>query len=54
VPQDFLLAYMWMDLAAASYAPSVKSREAIAARMTPDQIAQAQQLARDWKQTATK
>ena len=45
VPQDYVLALMWYTLAA-SYA--VDSRGYVAKEMTPDQIAEAQQLARDW------
>jgi hypothetical protein len=41
---------MWFDLAAArgdSYAK--KSRDKLAEKMTPAQIAEAQRLAREWK-----
>ncbi|MGO9020651.1 MAG: hypothetical protein ACLQVJ_20105 [Syntrophobacteraceae bacterium] len=48
--QDFVQAHMWFDLAAASGDPTgVKSREIIAAKMTPSQIAEAQRLSREWK-----
>ena len=52
VPRSYVLAYMWYSLAAASPigigydAPG--SRDRLAARMTPDQIAEAQRLAREW------
>ena len=50
VPQDDLLAYMWFDLAAAQGdADAVKARDFTSARMTSNQIAEAQRLARDWK-----
>jgi TPR repeat protein len=55
VPQDFIVAHMWFNLAAAR-APGVgyveslaKDRDTIAKRMTPAQIAEAQKLAREWK-----
>ena len=50
VPQDYMLEHMWFNLAAAhgnSFA--VKNRALLATRMTPDQIAEAQRMARDWK-----
>jgi TPR repeat protein len=55
VPQDYILAYMWWNLAAAvswenTYA--IKSRDKVAAMMTPEQIAEAQKLAREWKPTS--
>jgi clan AA aspartic protease (TIGR02281 family) len=52
VAQDYALAYMWHNLAAAqsdNYA--AKTRDELAAKMTPGQIAEAQRLARDWKPT---
>lgn len=50
VPQNFVLAHMWLNLAAAQgYADAVSYRERVAAQMTPDQIAEAQRLAREWK-----
>ena len=60
VPQDFLQAHMWFSLAAASFSdtrnPSVAgprevavmTREMLAERMTQDQIAEAQKLAKEW------
>lgn len=60
VPQDVLQAHMWFSLAAASFSdtrnPSVAgprevavmTREMLAARMTQDQIAEAQKLAKEW------
>jgi hypothetical protein len=56
VPQDFVLAHMWFNLAAASYPASdikgrdkaVNSRSLVAQQMTPDQISEAQRLAREW------
>jgi uncharacterized protein len=55
VQKDFIEAYKWVSLAAAHTQDtnlantSVKTRDALAAEMTPDQIAEAQRLARDWK-----
>jgi len=57
VPQDYTLAYMWLNLAAARYPASeaerrnqaVTHRDMTAAKMTPAQIAEAQRLAREWK-----
>ena len=55
VPQDYIQAHMWFNLAGASGdADGIKERDAIAGKMTPDQIAEAQRLAREWKPTATK
>jgi TPR repeat protein len=55
--QDYIRAHMWFNLAAASFPPSdilsrsaaIKNRDTIASRMSSDQIAQAQRLARDWQ-----
>lgn len=57
VPQDFVQAYMWYNLAATIFsaidnegrAIAVKGRDILAAKMTPEQIAEAQKLAREWK-----
>ncbi len=57
VPQDHAVAHKWFNLAASRFPASeatlrdkaVKIREAIAARMTPAQIAEAQRLSREWK-----
>ncbi len=56
VPQDRVAAHMWLDLAAAQSSGfewdfSVKLRDDVAAGMTPEQIAEAQRLAREWKPT---
>jgi len=48
VAQDFTRAHMWFNLVAVSGdKEAVKNRDLTAARMTPQQIAQAQQLARE-------
>ena len=45
VPQDYVRAYMWSDLAAVSGDEAmVLARDLVASRMTPAQIAEAQQL----------
>jgi hypothetical protein len=55
VPQDYVSAHMWLNLAAAqSFRPEIAKRAAasrsfIAGQMTAAQIAEAQELARDWK-----
>ena len=55
VPQDYVRAYMWFNLAASRLAPGflrdmvVTRREGVAAEMTPEQIAEAQRLTREWK-----
>ena len=57
VPQDYAQAHMWFNLAASRLPSSalrskaVEGRDAMAAKMTPDQIAEAQRLAREWKPT---
>ncbi len=51
-PLDYVLAYMWWNLGAAGGdKQAATNRDAIAAKMTSDQIAQAQRLAREWKPT---
>lgn len=50
VPQDYVRAHMWFNLAGAQGdKDAVKSRDLMAAKMTPAQIAEAQKLAREWK-----
>ena len=56
VPQDYVVAHMWFNLAGAqssgdARAALVKGRDAVEAKMTPEQIAEAQRLAREWKPT---
>lgn len=53
---DNVSAYMWFDLAAAHYPVSdtrhdtaVTSRETLKSKMTPNEIAEAQKRAREWK-----
>jgi TPR repeat protein len=55
VPQDRVQAYMWFHLAAerlpegASRRRAVRARNRTSAQMPPEQIAEAQRLAREWK-----
>ena len=55
VPQDCVQAYMWLNLAASKISlreirdPAVRDRDRVAALMTPEQIAEAQKLAREWR-----
>ncbi len=50
VPQDYVQAYMWYSLGAANGAKaSAMLQDALAKRMEPDQIAEAQLRARNWK-----
>ena len=55
VTQDYVLAHMWFNLAASHTSKNedresvVKDRDSVASKMTPEQIAEAQKLAREWK-----
>jgi TPR repeat protein len=57
VPPDYVLAHMWFNLAASRASASegklreeaVKNRDIVASWMNPDEIAEAQRLAREWK-----
>ena len=49
VPQDKLLAHMWFHIGASSGDEEARSlRDKLAKQMTPDQIADAQRMAREW------
>ena len=49
VPQDYVPAHMWFNLAALQgYVDATKYRGWVANKMTPEQIAEAQKLAREW------
>ncbi|MCP4305497.1 MAG: SEL1-like repeat protein [bacterium] len=53
VPQDYVEAMKWFQLAAAQgHENAKKYRDLVAEQMTPDQLAEAQRLAREWKPTA--
>ncbi len=49
VPRDYVQAHMWFNLAAAQGRKSAfESLDVVAQRMTPEQIAEAQRMAREW------
>ena len=55
VPQDYVSAHLWFNLAAAQgyvdglgFEDAREKRDELARIMTPDQIAEAQRMARDW------
>ena len=48
----YVMAHMWFNLAAAQGDKwAAEARDAVAKKMTPDQIAEAQRMAREWKPT---
>ena len=61
ITRDYVQAYKWVNLVAVHFVPpsdrsgtlqreiAVSARDQIGAKMTPAQVAEAQQLARDWK-----
>lgn len=57
VPQDYIQAHKWFNLASSRFPASmkehregaVKSHDRVTAKMTSEQIAEAQRLAREWK-----
>ena len=55
VPQDYVEAHKWLNLAAARATDkemrdaATELRDAVAGMMTPAQVAEAQNLAREWK-----
>jgi len=59
VPQDYVEAHKCFNLAASRFSASdaenrdkaVKARDSIASQMTPEQLAEAQKLAREWRPT---
>ena len=54
-PQDYLEAHKWFNLAASrGEAVAVGERDALAAKMTPQQVAAAQERAAAWHQTASR
>ena len=49
VPQDYVTAHMWLNLAAATgHENARKARDLLKALMTREQIAEAQARAREW------
>jgi len=54
VPQDFVTAEMWFNLAAAQGdQTAAEYRDTVQKSMSPEQIAEAQKLARGWKPAKT-
>jgi TPR repeat protein len=52
VPQDHVLAHMWLNLSAAQGEQgAAERRDAVAKRMTSAQTAEAQKLAREWNRS---
>lgn len=60
VPQDYVTAHMWFNVATSLLSniyvegdrvDAARRRDAVAANMTPEQVAEAQSLARDWTPT---
>ena len=52
VPQDYVFAHLWFNLAASrGDDEAAERRDALAAKMTPDQLADAQKRARSWEFT---
>jgi TPR repeat protein len=50
VPQDYVRAHTWFNLAASRGNPKgSKNRDIVAKRMTPAQIVEVRRLAREWK-----
>jgi TPR repeat protein len=49
VPQDYVQAHMWSNLAAAqAIEGAAKNRDLVASKMTPADISKAQRLAKEW------
>ncbi|MCH8039123.1 MAG: hypothetical protein IH977_02110 [Nitrospinae bacterium] len=49
MPQDFVLAHMWFNLAGAQGdEDAINERNSLEKEMTPAQLAEAQRLAREW------
>ena len=49
VPEDYVVAYMWLNLAAAQgHENAKKGKGIISEEMTKEQIADAQKLSREW------
>jgi TPR repeat protein len=52
VPQDYVMAHMYFNIAADSdYKIAIKNRGIVEKKMTSSQIAEAQKLAREWMLT---
>lgn len=53
-PRETIQAHMWLNLAAAQNNQFAEHRDYVAKRMTAEQVAQAQELAHDWKPVPAK
>ena len=50
MPQDYVQALMWWNLAASQgYLDVTNARATVAGRMTPAEIAEAEKLEREWR-----
>jgi TPR repeat protein len=50
VPQDYVSAHMWWNLSGSNgHKDAVKERNTLEKKMSPQQIEEAQSLARNWK-----
>lgn len=49
VPQDYVLAYMWLQLATEGNQGAAQFRDGLGQRMTAAQVAEGQRRAREWK-----
>jgi TPR repeat protein len=49
VPQDYVQAFVWFNLAASESDKAAQYRDLVASKMTPAQIAEAQRLVQEWK-----
>jgi len=55
LPRNVDLAHMWFNLAAAqNYKDAAKKRDGQEAQITAAQVAEAQQVAREWKRKSAK
>jgi TPR repeat protein len=51
VKQDYVLAHMWMNLSRAQHTQGAnKNLQILVQRMTKEQIAEAQKMAREWQE----
>src|SRR5262245_16842341 len=51
LPRDYVRAHMWLNLSAMKETKNANLRDFFAERMSPEQIAEAEKLAREWKPT---
>jgi TPR repeat protein len=49
VPEDYVTAYMWLNLASAQRHPlAMREKSDLTERMTREQIAESQKMSREW------